>query len=180
MTVNRKFAWLKAVMVADLDDKAKLLAVQIFNYSDGKGFNAHPGYERLSQDLKISPATVKRNLKVLREGGWIVKTRSSNATGTRKFADTYALGLPTIAGHLEDPRLDPTEGQNDATEGQMTPDRGSPRRPTNTSSSSNPLHQPISWGDEPPMEAAPWDTPGFKNGGGWGSKWGKNFGKVPE
>lgn len=181
MTVNRKFAWLKALMVAEMPDKAKLVGVQIFNYSDGNGFNAHPGYDRLSQDLGFSTATVKRNLRVLRDEGWIVKTKSSNATGRRRFADTYALKLSTIAGLPDDPRSGSTEGQNDATEGQMTPDRGSPRRPTNTSFSSNPLHQPRAWGEAAYSETShdPWDTPELKNGGGWNSQW-KNFGKVPD
>lgn len=175
MTVNRKFAWLKALMVAEMPDKAKLVGVQIFNYSDGNGFNSHPGYERLSNDLGFSQATVKRNLKVLREEGWIVKTKSSNATGIRRFADTYALHLSTSAGHLEDPRLEAIEGQNDTTEGQWTPDRGSPGRPTNTSFPSNHLHQARSWADTP----LNWEAQPGISSGGWKSQW-KNFGKVPD
>lgn len=179
MTVNRKFSWLKALMVSPLPDKAKLIGVQIFNYTDAKGFGAHPGYQRLSNDLGFSPATVKRYLRELRDAGWIVKTKSSNAAGMRKYADTYALGFSTIAGSPDDPRSAPTEGQNNATEGQMTPDRGSPRRPTNTSFPSNPLRQATWGGEEPSIGEDPWHTPGFKSSGGWGSQW-KDFGKVPE
>lgn len=86
-TQDSKFRWHEALLRAALPDKAKLVALKLWDYTNADGRNAYPGNRRLADDLGISERTVIRSLTLLREQGWIVRTSTANRSGSRTLSD---------------------------------------------------------------------------------------------
>lgn len=104
-----KFRWHQGITRSDLPPTTKLVAYALWEYTNQFGQNAHPGNSRLAIDTSTSVPTIKRHLKILRDGHWIVRTVRSTYAPDRTWADVYALGPTGIGDHLGDPLSDTRE-----------------------------------------------------------------------
>lgn len=88
-----------------LPSTTKLVAYALWDFSDQRGRNIHPGISKLAAIVGVSNRTIERALKQLRQEGWIVRTKSHQDFGKRsKMSDVYALGgtkLSTSGRHSD-------------------------------------------------------------------------------
>lgn len=94
MSHGFKFEYLKATR-GKLTPSRRTVAVELLNYADANGDNAHPGIDRLAEDCLLSRSTVKRNLEWLRENGWVVEqSRGRKGANGHGWASVYSLTIP--------------------------------------------------------------------------------------
>lgn len=104
MPVER-FEWERIIRRVQMDKGAKYLALMMATYADFDGSRVLPGVERLSLVMCVGTATVKRGLAVLRELGFIERTKQGNRHAG--LADEYRLTVPSSL--LSFPMLPPEE-----------------------------------------------------------------------
>lgn len=99
------YKWQRAVRRAprpELPPTAKLVAYALSTYASASGSEIHPG-----KDLVIATglgySTVRRQLELLRDRGWVVRTWRG-VPNTAKPADEYQLTFPHDTGG-DDPQL---------------------------------------------------------------------------
>lgn len=89
-----KFTWHKEIRRAQLPRIPYLIAMTFFDYADEDGQNAWPGNKLIAEENGIAERSVKRGAEMLRNSGWVFRTRRSNHAHTRTFADAYRLTYP--------------------------------------------------------------------------------------
>jgi hypothetical protein len=130
------------------------VARALADYANTDGTNAHPGIQRLADDLNCSTKWVKTSLATLAETGWITRT----SRGRRKLseADTYSLSVPApVAVELQAWRDDdPQWMRRPADEPRRTGSRGHgrPVEPAPSRGSHVPLEPPVSRGSHVPLD----------------------------
>lgn len=89
-----KFRWLDDLMRSSLHPTTKLVGYELWSPATSDGANSHPGTQTIADNLGISVRSVVTHTKILRDGGWVVRTAKANAKdGRRKYADSYALSF---------------------------------------------------------------------------------------
>lgn len=113
-----KFAFIKALRAdPQLPAEVRLtnaefrLLVMIWNYSDHECRNARPSAGRLATDAGITRTLVWRQIKALKQKGYLVVTSAGGAGGgSARKANTYALTLPLEVVNLSF-TTDPSSGE---------------------------------------------------------------------
>ena len=119
-----KFAFIKALRAdAQLPAEVRLtnaefrLLVMIWNYSDHECRNARPSAGRLATDAGITRTLVWRQIKALKQKGYLVVTSAGGASGgSARKANTYALTLPMEVVNLSF-TTDPLTGEPEVDSG---------------------------------------------------------------
>lgn len=100
-----RFEWERIVRRVRMGSANRNVALTLATYGNLDGTRVHPGVDRLSLVMEVSPKTVKRGLAWLREMGFIFRVKQGNRWAHE--ADEYRL---TIPGNLwEIPMLSPDE-----------------------------------------------------------------------
>lgn len=151
-----KFRWHKAITRSMLKPTTKLVAYALWEHTNKYGGNAHPGNALLAEETRTSVPTIKRHLKALRDGGWVVKTSTSNDAPDRRFADVYALAVPGTTGdHLFDPRSSHSRHPRETLAGVSTGDQIASTGDQITQTGDHPSDPPTSLYNNPLHHSAP-------------------------
>lgn len=120
-----KFAYVKALRGrADLTLGEFRLLITIWSYTDPEGRHAHPGTDRLANDLgHHGDRRVRRMIPELLAKGYLVTSRVG---GGRKKATEYELAMPTNPGQ-ENPGQDDPSFTNPGQIGTPNPGQGDPQ-----------------------------------------------------
>jgi DNA-binding transcriptional ArsR family regulator len=92
-----KLSYLKDLRGHDMPDGAYRVLVAVFNYTNARGANAHPGEARLADDTGMSERSVRRHLKWLTDNDYLIKGKRGHgkSAATPAMATVYELGRPT-------------------------------------------------------------------------------------
>ena len=103
-------------------DKAILLAAALLEYACNRA-SCYPTNQTLAEDLGCSPSTIRANLALLRDAGWITVVVGSNQPNGRRIILTWRCEPQPPRGQVSDTR------QSTGTPPQPT---DPPRRPVGT------------------------------------------------
>jgi hypothetical protein len=89
---------LEQISGSQLESHTRHVLRRLMDYADfDTGRNARPSIETLAADTALSKRQVYRELKLLREGGWITQCGTA-----RRGVVVYAITCPTAAQPLPD------------------------------------------------------------------------------
>lgn len=94
--------WVRCMRGSDLKSRDRSVAQALMSYANSDGTKAHPGIERLVEDLGSSKSTVIRGLNSLTEKGWI---RCVHQGRKHRGASEYRLTIPVDREHLARRRI---------------------------------------------------------------------------
>lgn len=95
-----RFDWERMVRHSGLHRSVKGTALALATFADADGSRVMPGADALARACSAGSATVRRHLKVLREGGFVVLVRKGNVNSSQK-ADVYQLSFcPVRSGGI--------------------------------------------------------------------------------
>lgn len=94
-TAATRFEWERVVRRIVMPKAVKFLALVLATYADGDGTRVRPGVDALIEDTESSDATVRRQLKQLRDKyGLIEQTRRGGGRGGKGKTNDYRLVIP--------------------------------------------------------------------------------------
>lgn len=100
-----RFDWERIVRRASMPGSAKFLALTLATYANKDGSRIMPGEQRLACVMQVTPRTVERGFKWLRDNDFVSLTKKGNRHQGR--ANEYRLTVPSDV--LERLILDPDE-----------------------------------------------------------------------
>jgi DNA-binding transcriptional ArsR family regulator len=90
-----KLTYLKDLRGHKMPDGAYRVLVAVFNYTNARGENAHPGEERLADDTGKSQRSVREHLKWLVDNGYLIKDKRGHGNGDGPAMATVYRLQPT-------------------------------------------------------------------------------------
>lgn len=88
------FSWRAAICESALGSTTRHVALTLSLYMSERGDSAHPGARRLARDTGLSERSVRAQLGILVDGGWLVLAERGGLLGEARHANVYQAQVP--------------------------------------------------------------------------------------